>query len=241
MKITFAGVSRTGLVRERNEDAILMRACDDAALFLVADGVGGREHGEVVSGLLRDGYDAWWNERFLPNSALWGFAEASGEIKEVLFRQNSEVIRRFGEMKAGSTIVLLFLFRGSCLCLSSGDSRIYRVRGLSVRQITVDDVYENLQEKPMYANPDNNGKLVSAIGIRNALEYVARTDAARGGDRFFLCSDGTYRYFEPRKFKRMLLLGQGSSKRLVDRISAEVERGGARDNYSMIDVRISAV
>ena len=50
MKLSYAGCSQRGQVRPRNEDAYLMRVSPRAALFLVADGIGGRAHGSLVCG-----------------------------------------------------------------------------------------------------------------------------------------------------------------------------------------------
>lgn len=141
MKLECYGCSCKGPVRSQNEDAVLARECGDAGLFLVADGIGGHAHGEAVSGLIRDRYDQWWRDQFLPAHSTWTFPEAADRIKEELLSLNRDVIRQFGEKTAGSTIALLFLFRGKSLCLSAGDSRIYRIRWFRCQQLTRDDVY----------------------------------------------------------------------------------------------------
>lgn len=229
MKLAFSGCCETGLVREINEDAVLMRASDAGGLFLVADGVGGQSHGEVVSGLLRDGYSRWWEEQFLPRWERMEFNAALDGLKSTLKQVNRRVVERFGELTAGSTLALLFLFRGTCVYLSVGDSRIYRARRLSVQQVTLDDTYRS-----------SNGaeKLLSAVGIRAEPEFRIHTDPLRTGSRFLLCSDGVYRFVEPGALRRTLLLPGNSPERLVEELSAEVERGGARDNYSMIYVHV---
>lgn len=239
MKLRFAGCSRTGLVREQNEDAFLMNASEQSALFLVADGIGGRDYGETVSGMLRDSYDAWWKSRFLPQEAAMPFQTAMEEIKEILRTQNRAVVERFGPMRAGSTLVLLFLNRGNCLYLSSGDSRIYRQRGLAVRQVTVDDVYENLPDKPDGPEEAQRGRLVGAVGIWPNPDFTIRTEALQGGTGFFLCSDGVYRFVSPERLKWRLRLGLGDPEQVIEGLAEEVERRGAGDNYSMIYARVT--
>ena len=232
MRLAYAGCSERGLVRSANEDAYLMRAGGDAALFLVADGIGGRAHGAVVSGMLRDGYSEWCDRRMSSAGEKLNFQTAMTELKEVLFEQNRRVVSRFGEMAAGSTLVLLFLLGDRYLYLSSGDSRIYRSRGLSFRQITNDDVCAGEQGAA--------GKLVGAVGIRPVPEYTAGTGELRRGDRFFLCSDGVYRYFSLRQLCAKVRFARDPSS-LVKNISRGVELGGAGDNYSMIFVRAKSV
>ena len=65
-----------GLVRDANEDSYLTRVSERGGLFLVADGIGGMAHGEVVSGMLRDSYDRWWQDRFLPAERTMAFQTA---------------------------------------------------------------------------------------------------------------------------------------------------------------------
>jgi len=241
MKLSYAGCSQKGLVRSTNEDAYLMRVTDQAALFLVADGIGGKEHGEVVSGMLRCGYDQWWHQRLLSLDKKFNFRSAISEIKEVLLKINREVVNQFGELSAGSTLVLMFIFQGQCLLLSSGDSRIYRSHGLSFQQLTTDDVYENSLDKDEKINSSSVGKLVGAVGIRSTPEFSVRTISLRSGDRFFLCSDGIYRYISARQLQTRVLVGSSNPSKLIDSISGIVEANGAGDNYSMICVKISSV
>lgn len=238
MKLSYAGCSRNGLVRITNEDAYLMRATDRAGLFLVADGIGGKEHGEVVSGMLRDGYDQWWKDRLSgPNRDL-DFRSAIGEIKQVLWGINGEVVRRFGEFSAGATLVLALMLRGQCLLLSSGDSRIYRAHGLSFQQMTCDDVYENSLDKAVKREAASVGKLVGAVGIQSTPEFSMRTVSLREGDRFFLCSDGVYRYISARKLRSRIRFSSKEPCGLIEGISRVVEANGAGDNYSMIYVKV---
>ena len=164
------------------------------------------------------------------------FHGALDGIQKTLLRMNRELVQRFGEMNAGSTLALLFLCGEKSACVWAGDSRIYRFRGWSVRQITRDDVYRAAGD----ADRKQDGKLVSAVGIRTTLEFNAHTDTVRKHDRFFLCSDGVYRYISPAKLRRRVLWdGTFSSvKKVTDRIGNDVLRNGAGDNYSMILLKI---
>lgn len=237
MNLTFSGCSQTGLVRPANEDAILMRVSDRGGLFLVADGVGGRAHGEIVSGMLHDAYDQWWRTQFLPAGARAAFCDAVSELKDVLLRVNRTVVERFGESAAGSTLVLLFLLGHNCLCLSAGDSRVYLARGMSFRQITSDDVCGELPGRPA----STRGRLAGAVGIRAVPEFALRTDELRRGDRFFLCSDGVYRYANMRELGRRILFGRPKPEALAAGLSREIEGNGAGDNYSFVYLRVHAL
>ena len=236
MRLEYAGCSETGLVRTNNEDAILMRDCGEAGLFLVADGIGGRTNGEVVSAKIRDTYDRWWETQFLPEYGRIEFRTAVQQIKDTLLQINREVVQTFGEMNAGSTLVLLFVYGRNCVCFSSGDSRIYRLRKLSLKQITRDDAYQAEDA----AHADQNGKLLSAVGIWSSLEFAMRTDGLRAGECFFLCSDGVYRYVKPSVLYRKTLSGKlfSAPERVTEMLEREVLKNGAGDNYSCIFIKI---
>lgn len=238
MKYTIGSCSRIGLVRNENEDAMLIRTDDQGALFLVADGIGGREHGKIVSGMLRDGYAWWWEQKFLPNNGRMTFPGAIEEIKKVFFQLNREVIGRYGELAAGSTLALLFLFCGNCLYLSAGDSRIYLGRRFSFRQITADDVAVNGNKEDRLSANFVQGKLLGALGISDVPAFSIQTGALVNHDRFFLCSDGVYRYLSPKILSRRILYGCLDPKKLIADFSQEIELNGARDNYTMIYVRV---
>lgn len=241
MNFAIGACSQTGLVRSKNEDSMLVRTADHGALFLVADGIGGREHGEIVSGILRDGYARWWDQRFLPAGVRMSFLGAMREIKDVLFQLNREVVERYGEMSAGSTLALLFLFGGNCLYLSAGDSRIYLARKFSFRQITVDDVVGSGNEKDRQSVNSSQGKLLGALGITAVPSFSIRTDKLLNHDRFFLCSDGVYRYLSPKVLSRQVLRGRPDPNRMISDFSQEIMRNGARDNYTMIYVRVESL
>ena len=66
-----------------------------------------------------------------------------------------------------------------------------------------------------------------------------RTDTLQKGDRFFLCSDGVYRYLDANRLSRRLLLGWPQPEQLIQDFSREIEQNGAGDNYSLIYVRVS--
>ena len=194
MKIIYSGLSNKGLVRRNNQDSILMCSEGDNALFLVADGIGGKSHGEVASGMLRNGYDKWWREQFLPIRDSIQFKDVIALLRTELLRINNEIIASFGEYSVGSTVVLLFLFHDQCVIISSGDSRIYRAHGLTFKQITRDDTFGNLENKPKDFGPEANSKLVAAVGIQEKLKYTLISEVVRKNDRFLLCSDGVYRF-----------------------------------------------
>lgn len=238
MKITYAGSTDRGLVRHKNEDAILMCANQDGGLFLVADGIGGLGSGEEASALLKAVYLDWWNKHFLTSGPAFRFADASEELRALLKKANGEIYQRYGEMGAGSTLALLYLSGGYALILSSGDSRIYRARGLwDYQQLTTDDVYENFAGSGVIEQ-HLVGKLVAAVGIQREPLYRMQTEKLKKGDRFLLCSDGIYRFVPQDMIRSALLRRNTEPQQLLRSFQNTVRQAGAGDNLSLIYVRV---
>lgn len=236
MKIEYAGCSEKGAVRQQNEDTILMRRDKSRGLFLVADGIGGCAYGAEASRILRDGFDDWWSQRNDKTS----FLEVTDSIKKALYMLNNKIFTELGCHGSGTTVVFLYIQGGDCLWLSSGDSRIYLARGNTFKQITRDDIFENLLEKPQELGEENNGKLVGAVGINKTVDYTMRTEPLHRGDRFLLCSDGVYKYHSSSSLRKKMTI-QGcfcTCEAVVKSISDAVEKNGSGDNYSMVFVRI---
>lgn len=232
------GISEKGNYREENQDAILMRNSGQNGLFLVADGVGGALHGAEVSRYLVECYEKWWNEQFVQKKNS-DFSELFGELKNLAEQTNRDICLKYGTGNSGSTMVLLFLYQGIYGYISVGDSRIYHCSRRGTRKITRDDVWENRPDAD--AQSPYAGKIISAIGGYECLEYSCATDRIHRNDVFLLCSDGIYRYVEEPflirqlKYIRCRLFSRQSA---MEQIVARAEEADPKDNYSAIIIRI---
>ena len=124
------GVSHKGCVRDHNEDNYLLEP--QTGLWVVADGMGGHEAGEVASASIVD------------HLATIGIASSAPDLRarfeDRLSRANAE-IRSISESRGitiGSTVAALLAKDGRFACLWAGDSRIYLVRNSSISQISRD-------------------------------------------------------------------------------------------------------
>lgn len=81
MKIEFIEYSSPGLVRKNNQDSIFAKAKGEYGLFVVADGMGGHEHGEIASARLTEAFVKWWkcNSENIPY-----FEKYYSDIKNIL-------------------------------------------------------------------------------------------------------------------------------------------------------------
>ena len=141
-KITIKGLTDTGMVRSKNEDAIGY----DSALGLVvlADGMGGHRGGEVASSMSVDAVISLLQQR-LPEVNAGDIDDASGFSVESICIQDAvvaanEIIYKNAESNPehkgmGTTIVVLQFYNNSFSLAHIGDSRCYRLRNDKFEQI----------------------------------------------------------------------------------------------------------
>lgn len=232
------GISEKGGYREENQDSILIREKGNSGLFLVADGVGGASNGAKVSRLIADTYKKWWEEEFLQNRKE-SFSCLFHQIKKLAEQINEDACQRFGTGKSGSTLVLLFVHKGIYGYLSAGDSRLYTSTRGKIRVLTRDDVWENRPGADKAS--EHTGKILSAVGGYERLEYSCATDKTSLGQVFMLCSDGIYKYIDS-IFLKKELQSAGRSFRLrkdtVEEIVKKAVENDTRDNYSAIVLKV---
>jgi protein phosphatase/serine/threonine-protein phosphatase Stp1 len=183
--------TNAGAVRKHNEDNMLSRP--DLGLWVVADGAGGHESGEVASGMIVAELDR------LPRH-LSG-AEVLAEVRLTLSRVHAalraEAALRGPKAMIASTFVSLILRDTHFACLWAGDSRAYLLRGGVLSQISRDHslVQElvdsgNLAPEDAERHPHAN-VITRAVGAdAEDLELDKVIGQAEPGDRFLLCSDG---------------------------------------------------
>jgi protein phosphatase/serine/threonine-protein phosphatase Stp1 len=180
-----------GAVRKHNEDNMLSRP--DLGLWVVADGAGGHESGEVASGMIVAELDR------LPRD-LSG-AEVLSEVRLTLSRVHAalraEAASRGPHAMIASTFIALILRDRHFACLWAGDSRAYLLRHGELTQISRDHslVQElvdsgNLAPEDAEHHPHAN-VITRAVGAdTEMLELDKVIGQAEPGDRFLLCSDG---------------------------------------------------
>lgn len=251
MKLTAYGVTHPGRVRPNNEDALLWDL--PAGLFVVADGMGGHQAGEVASRMAVDtvqsfleashgDHDLTWPFGFDPNLSM----NANRLVTAV--RLANRKVYQAGEDKPdfagmGTTIVVA-LIEGSTLTFCGvGDSRIYVLSGGALQQITHDDswVATVLARDPEFdrsqlAQHPMRHVLTNVLGARDDTEVEIGERSLRAGEQILLCSDGLYSGLDDATLQ-ILLGGPGRLEELADRLVAtSLERGGT-DNITAVLVK----
>lgn len=233
LKIIIGQATETG-ARERNEDfcgavtPLAEQLETKGALLAVADGVGGnaggREASEMtVRGVLSDYYatpDTW---------------ETITALDKVLVALNRWVVSqgaRQREMAGMATTLSLLVLRGNRYVIAHvGDSRIYRLRGGELRQLTTDHVWDR---------PDMRHVLKRAIGLDNQLSVDYAEDELQAGDVFALLSDGVWEKLGQLGIHEILRLYH-SPQMAADDLVKQALAKGSQDNATALVVRIEQV
>ena len=230
----FECVSRTnvGLKRKINEDSLF--AAPERVLWVVADGMGGHDAGEVASAMVVDAL------RALPDGAdLDGLAgQAVEAVREVNGRLIELARSNGGGKTIGTTVVGLAIAEGSYRCFWMGDSRAYLLRGGEISRISHDhSLVQNLIDAGML-NPEDaesheNANLITrAVGVAETCEVDLVRGGVQPGDQFVLATDGLTRLVPDEEIAAEL--GRGSPADAADRLIDTVLARGAPDNVTLI-------
>ncbi len=251
-RLDAAGRSDTGLVRNANEDRLLI--APDLGLFLVADGMGGHATGNVASAMVATSMHNFfratrrqWMPPAAPEDA--GLPPACSRLVYAVRKANRDLVEASAghpEHKGmGSTIVALHVDDAGATLAHVGDSRCYRLRHGVITQLTNDHsivgealrIDPNLTAAELAMLPKN--MITRALGQRPIVQVDAQRIELEEGDVLLLCSDGLHGEIDDRAIAEATLrhddLGR-ASELLVTLAKA----AGGHDNVSVVLVRVGS-
>lgn len=226
----------TGCVRAINEDAFLDRP--DIGLWVVADGMGGHEAGDVASRLIVDTL-----AQVRAHARMSAFVnDVEARLLEVNERLLDLSYEAGVDVTMGSTVVALLISGSHSLCLWAGDSRAYLYRDGQLHPITRDHSHvEELVEKGLLLRVDAErhpeaNVITRAVGVARNLYLDLELRELRGQDRYLLCSDGLCKEASEPEMAGMLAAGtcDEASQGLV---RLALEHGGP-DNVTVVVVQV---
>jgi serine/threonine protein phosphatase PrpC len=237
MTIRACVVTDPGKRRTVNEDGY---CCDVArGLFAVADGMGGRAAGEVASRTSIEVLTGFFatDPTPSPDSSWLDLLSQAVQRCNTVLLENAE--SRADHEGMGTTMTAC-LIRGDTVHIAHiGDSRVYLVRGDSIRQLTQDHTLANMllidgQITESQAQRHPYGKtLIRVLGSAPQAEIDLLTERMEKEDLLLLCTDGLSRYASDQAILdvcRLPLAGEDRCKRLVQ---TALEAGG-EDNVTVI-------
>ncbi|HEX5761699.1 MAG TPA: Stp1/IreP family PP2C-type Ser/Thr phosphatase [Solirubrobacterales bacterium] len=224
----------TGRQRSENEDSFYVRP----PIFVVADGMGGAQAGEVASKAAADAFD-----RDLPD------APPERVLRETIEAANREIheLARSDPSRAGmgTTITAAIVNPGSeeVGIGHVGDSRAYRLRGSKLEQLTRDhSLVEEMRRKGQITDAQaedhpQRSIITRALGPEPSVEVDVQTVHAAPGDVFLLCSDGLTTMVDEERIATVL--GKAASmKEAVRALVDAANKAGGRDNITALAFRL---
>ena len=173
--LRYAQATDRGRVRPDNEDATTAHTAAGAALFAVADGLGGMMHGEVASRSAVDTLSRWFTA--LKTEPTTGeLAAAFEEANAAIWRLNRA--QPVDDWMATTLTACVFV-PGRLFTAHVGDSRLYLCRGDRIRQMTVD-------------HSAGRHELTRVVGMQAGARPDLAEHAWEPGDVYVLCTDGLY-------------------------------------------------
>ncbi|MBK5353418.1 serine/threonine-protein phosphatase [Pseudomonas sp. TH41] len=232
-----AARTETGKVRARNEDAFL--DCPQHGLWVVADGMGGHQGGDIASQLIVASLAE------LPTQD--DFDERLKSLRQCLHWLNRRLGRELTitaghhDSIMGSTVVVLLLEGNRAACIWAGDSRCYLWRGQRLYQLSKDHSLQQqlIDEQHMsvedaHAHPAAHA-LTRAVGAADQLTLEVLELEVYPDDAFLLCSDGLYNGLSTDALGKALSLT--APHFALERLFDGALRGSARDNLTAVVIR----
>ena len=232
--------------RSNNEDQFC--ASPELGLFVVADGMGGYEGGEVASRLAVEEVRSFVERNQRDPGGTWPCKEdkrrAYGEnvLHAAALAAHEQIVSHRTERlrQMGSTIVTLMLEEGRATCAHVGDSRLYRLRGAELTQLTRDHSFWAELEASggtEVARKDFGWKnqITRALGVDAHKADTATLDV-QPGEVWLLCSDGLYDPLEPAQIREALSLP--TAKEACEAIVQRAFDAGSTDNITAVVVRV---
>ena len=246
MKLSISAASYVGCVRHNNEDMILVgdkfirntsywtmvdTADSDRYLIALADGMGGHSSGEVASSDVLHNLQYYFSD--LPatlgvedfNEAIFEWLESINNIID----SKGRVEPRYAGM--GTTLVALAFYNGHYYWMNCGDSRLYRLHGTALQQLTTDHSLSNLTGSGQHSNVITN--CIGGGCKTSFVDMVQCTAEVTPGDVLMLCSDGLTDMLTDVEVLSLLENGADASK-----LCKAAELAGGFDNVSATVIKI---
>ena len=248
VELHYGAATDVGQVRDVNEDSYLAAP----PLFVVADGMGGHDGGDVASRIVVEEFARLAEEGYDPRRGSQVVAETLAACHERITAYAEEQARRTGrDFQAGTTAVIALLVEDdgldggtpSWLLANVGDSRIYRFVDGDLEQVSVDHslVQELVDEgmltrEEMAVHPARH-VVTRALGgpeLEDADYFLLPLPSA---ERLVLCSDGVTEMIDDDAVAT--ILAEATDPRdAADRLVEAAVRAGGRDNATAVVVDV---
>jgi protein phosphatase len=229
-------VTDTGRQRRANEDSLLARS----PLFVVADGMGGAQAGEVASRIAVESFQPGLASASHPELELAELARSANARIHELSHSNAE------QAGMGTTLTAVYIGEEEVAIAHVGDSRAYCLRDGELLRLTddhslVDELIRQGRLTPEEAVEHPQRSVITrALGPEGTVEVDTRSFSARAGDVYLLCSDGLTTMLSEEEMLELLLANTALRDAGESLVAAANEAGG-RDNITVVLIRLEEV
>lgn len=246
--MTTIAASKTdaGRTAKHNQDYLWL---DEAAgIFIVADGMGGQEAGELASELAATTAGQFITARLAAESDPLSPLAAKDLVIGALEAANETVMTAALEAKQdrrmGAAIVLALVRPPNAYICHAGDARAYLVREARLTRLTTDDswvaelVAKGLITEEQAQHHPLGHILTKAIGHESPLEPAFDEVAVVPGDWLLLCSDGLWKMITDEQLLAALQAPGATSAQAVETLVEAANVAGGKDNISLIIIKV---
>lgn len=228
-----------GKKRENNEDYMLTYSLSEyAKMYMVLDGIGGANSGEVASSLAANKTIEYMREHFNPEGDNLSSLKLAVKYANRCVYEKSKQDRAFKDM--GTTISLLYEENGLGYIVNIGDSRIYELQKDGIYQITEDDTYVNALVKDRIitleeakTHPEKH-VLLKAIGVTRSINFEIKEIGYLSGRKFILCTDGLTNLVPDGIIFERIQKNKNSSGKICKELTDVANQNGGTDNITVI-------
>src|SRR3990172_5712855 len=245
------GVTDIGRRRQLNEDAMLID--DQAGLYIVADGMGGHNAGEVASRLAVETVSNFVSRSGQEEEITWPYGVDpaisinANRLRTAIMLANKRVWKEADNREdytgMGTTIVAGLVEGASITVCGAGDSRAYRFRGQPFDQVTMDDswVQVALNEGLLHVDEAENHPMkniiTKAVGAKQNIDLTVQEETLEDGDIYLLCTDGLHGMVTQTHILEILTDRKDDLEGSVRSLVAAANDRGGKDNITAILLR----
>jgi protein phosphatase len=246
----YAGQTNTGMIRDHNEDAYKLPTDAEAGtlaskghLYVLADGMGGHQKGEVASAVTIETVNSEYYTTVTPLESSDPVEAIVEALSTAIEKANNQVLN--ATEGGGTTVVAAVLYGDSLVAMNVGDSRAYLLRDNELRLLSKDHSLVRrlvevgkITEEEALIHPRRN-VLYQALGQGSDVDIHISSENLQVGDIVILCSDGLWGEVTEPELKDVLQAAPSpvaAAKQLIDAANAS---GGA-DNITAIIIQVSS-
>ena len=232
-----------GKIRNMNQDCIYVSPEDDPIkLYILADGMGGYNGGEIASKLavesVKNYIKSYFSSIQLDKESISQFLKEAIEHANRIVHERSKEDKDLNEM--GTTLEICLIYSNKVFIAHIGDSRVYRIRKNIIRRLTTDHSYVEklvkdgtITREESYTHPKKN-MLTQAVGCEKQINPEIIVKGFLKDDILLICSDGLTNMVSENEIYQIVTTNiKNANENLISRAN---ENGGV-DNISVIIVK----